>query len=365
MSLTGALLVCEKVDRYRSMGAFGKPAYQSHVQLRAMLLAQRKPHLANYFARPVYDADLGELQWMAELPGAARRLGELDPDERARAVDTMERIRAELLGVAADLRGKEGGGAAFASLLEQAMKVPAQGDFVHLVGEQPVIAFWGFGDETGASLDPSLQTPTAAPTRAPPVQPAACTPVAPPPSPARRRWWPWLLLALLLLVLLLLLARGCAEPPVASAGRKAGQALTIPPGALERGDLSFLDGEWQLGEERLMEYKDSPNNIVGSGRNLLRFGPDGKGTAVMTERQRHPGTQRTGTPFPECSGTLRARTDGKKLYFEQAPCEVPGQAGQGFNGSKHECVRSPEGRTTCYNVNDDGHRWEAPLRRLE
>ena len=34
---TGALLAHDQADRYRSFGAFGKPAYQSHVQLRAML----------------------------------------------------------------------------------------------------------------------------------------------------------------------------------------------------------------------------------------------------------------------------------------------------------------------------------------
>ena len=90
MTLSGALLARDKIDRYRSMGAFGKPAYQSHVQLRAMLLSQRKPALANYFAKPTYDPDLGELRWTAEVPGAARRLNELGPDEFVRGVETAK-----------------------------------------------------------------------------------------------------------------------------------------------------------------------------------------------------------------------------------------------------------------------------------
>ena len=376
MNLSGALLARDKVDRYRSMGAFGKPAYQSHVQLRAMLLAQRKPELANYFARPVHDAELGELQWRAELPGVARRAHELVPDERARGAEAMARIRAELRAFIAELRRgpAQGGGAAFASLFEQAMKVPAQGDFVHFVGVQPVIAFWGFEDQTGASLDPLARLPEPA-ANAPAAQPAPVLRAVPPMDPApattgarprvRRRWGWWLLSALLLAALLLLLTRGCNEQTLPTAGRQAGQALTIPPGALERGDLSFLDGEWQLGADRLTEYKDHPGNIVGSGRNVLRFDRDGKGTASMVERQRHAGNQRSGSAFPDCSGALRARTDGKTLFFEQGECQVPGRTGMGFNGSRHECARSPEGRTICYNLNDDGHRWEAPLRRLQ
>ena len=372
MSLSGALLARDKIDRYRSMGAFGKPAYQSHVQLRAMLLAQRKPELANYFARPVHDAELGELQWRAEVPGAARRLHELGPDELTRGSEAMARIRAELLAFIAELRRgpAQGGSNAFASLFEQAMKVPAQGDFVHFVGAQPVISFWGFEDETGASLDPAARLPRSL-AHAPAPTPSAMAPMDDTPAAAgpvpreQRRWGWWLLLALLALPLWLSLSRGCNEPPLPDAGREAGQALTIPPGALERGDLSFLEGDWQLGADRLTEYKDHPSNIVGSGRNVLRFGRDGKGTASMIERQRHAGNQRSGTAFPDCNGTLRAHTDGKTLYFEQGECQVPGRPGMGFDGSRHECVRSSEGRTICYNLNDDGHRWEAPLRRLQ
>ena len=376
MNLSGALLARDKVDRYRSVGAFGKPAYQSHVQLRAMLLARRKPELANYFARPVHDAELGELQWRAELPGMARRMHELGPEEQAQATEAMVRIRAELLAFVAELRrgSAQGGGAAFASLLEQAMKVPAVGDFVHFVGTQPVIAFWGFEDQTGASLDPAARLPAADANG--PAAPAAAVPAAVAPLdevPAtthplrhgRRRWAWWLLLPLLPAALWLAFGRGCAQQAPPTAQRKAGQALTIPPGALERGDLSFLEGDWQLGADRLTEYRDHPTNIVGSGRNVLHFGRDGKGTTSMVERQRHAGNRRSGTAFPDCSGSLRAHTDGKKLFFEQGECQVPGRPGMGFDGSRHECVLSPDGRTICYNLNDDGHRWEAPLRRLE
>jgi len=375
MISTGSQLAHDKVDRYRSMGAFGKPAYQSHVQLRAMLLAQRRTELANYFARPTYDPDSGELRWTAELAGRVRRLAELGPDEFVRGVERIGRVHAELLAFIAELRRKggtqPGGAAAFASLLEQAMKVPAQGDFLYFVGEQPVIAFWGFEDLQRGSVDPALQAPQpAAPARAqaPVAPPEAPAPVAVPLAPTRRRrgwWWLlWLLLALPLLAALLWLPRACAPlAPVAggvpeTAGRSAGAPLEIPPGALERGDLAFLAGLWQLGEERLNAYQGRPDNVVGTDRLVLRFGSDGTGTNHAVERLRH------GKPAPDCSGGLQARTDGRKLTIERLACEVPGQPGQTVMGSRHECLIEANGKTMCYGVNKDGVRWEAPLRRL-
>ncbi len=377
---TGTQIAHDKVDRYRSMGAFGKPAYQSYVQMRAMLLTQRKPALANYFAKPTYDPDLGELRWTAELPGAARRLGELGPDEFVRGVDSMGRIHAELQTFIGELRskggGQPGGAAAFASLLEQAMKVPAQGDFLYFVGEQPVIAFWGFEDLTRGSVDPAAQAPQlaapaapAAPVVEPVVAPPALAPVVA--EKRKRPWWwwlLWLLLALLLVALLLFLVKSCMPtPPLAmgaggvpdTKGHKADRMLEIPPGALEKGDLSFLDGVWQLGEERLNAYQGSPDNVVGSDRLVLKFGKDGTGTNHAVERLRR------GARVPDCSGSLRARTDGKKLYFERLGCEVPGSSQNSVMGSQHECLVEANGKTMCYGINKDGVRWEAPLRRMQ
>lgn len=370
--MDGEQLAQDKVDRYRSMGAFGKPVYQSHVQLRAMLLAQRDTTLADYFARPTYDPEAGELRWHAARPGPARRLQDLPPEDAQRAGAEMQRIRDALLGFIAQLRrqggGQPGGAAAFASLLEQAMKVPQQGDFRYVVGTQPVIAFWGFEDASGASVDPAAAAAVPVAPAAPPTPPAEPAAVPLPVAAPRRRvaWWWWLLgllLALLLAAALLLLPKACTSTPPAAApdtaGRAAGAPLAIPPGALERGDLSFLQGTWQLGEERLRAYQDRPDNVVGSDRLVLRFGSDGTGTNHAVERLRH------GRPVADCAGGLKARTDGKKLFFERLSCDVPGQPGLGVNGSKHECVLEAGGRTMCYGINHDGVRWEAPLRRLQ
>jgi len=67
---------------------------------------------------------------------------------------------------------------------------------------------------------------------------------------------------------------------------------------------------------------------------------------------------------PDCSGPLKARTDGKKLYFERMGCNVSGSSQNSVMGSQHECLVE-NGKTMCYGVNKDGVRWEAPLRRMQ
>lgn len=218
---TGALLARDKIDRYRSFGAFGKPAYQSYVQMRAMLRSKKGDGLANYFAKPTYDPDAGELRWTAEVGGPVRSLQQLQGEEFQQGVDALNRVHQQLAEFVQELRrqpqaqgapGQPGGAAAFASLLEQAMKVPSSGDFLFFVGDQPVIAFWGFTDPDGRSVDPAVLAPRLAAVPEAPVAPAAELPPPVPVAARKRPWWwwlLWLLLALLLLALLLLLPRAC------------------------------------------------------------------------------------------------------------------------------------------------------------
>ena len=225
----GALLAQDPVDRYRSFGAFGKPAYQSHVQMRAMLRTQRGLRVANYFAKPTYDPDSGVLRWTSEVPGPARAWHDMTPEEQAQHAPDKVLIHGELVGLIKELREKgggaeQGGAAAFANLLEQAMKVPADDRFTYFVGDQPMIAFWGFSDASGASVVASAQpTPGAAARPLDASLDAPITPplLAPPPLPQakKRPWWwwlLWLLLALLLLALLFFLLPRACTPTVPS-----------------------------------------------------------------------------------------------------------------------------------------------------
>lgn len=381
---TGTLLAQDKIDRFRPFGAFGKPAYQSHVQLRAMLLSKLGPKYANYFAKPVHDPDTGDLRWMSELAGEARSWESLSPDEQSLLAGHKEDVRSRLLQYASELRtqgaGQPGGASAYGSLLEQAMKVPAQGNFLYFVGEQPMITFWGFETQTGGSVDAAMASAPYAEAIAVP------SPTAMDEQKKRPRWW-WLLWLLLLLLLLAILVgmRACSPTPPAvtptvlppipapppplpkppeppkppdTRGLQPQAGLKIPPNALKRGDLSFLEGLWQLGDQALSAYQGSPNNVIGKDRLTMQFGRNGTGTNFATERIRR------GQSVPDCAGMATARTDGTKLYIERGLCSTRGDDSS-VNGSKMECEVEASGETVCYVVNNDGHRWKAPLRRLK
>lgn len=294
---TGAQIAHDKIDRFRSLGAFGKPAYQSHVQLRAMLRAKRGERAANYFARPTYDPELGELRWNAEVAGPARGWHEMSEQEQAdRALD-LEVIHSQLKSYAGELReqsgGDPGGAASFASLLEQALRVPKSGQFLYFVGDQPVIAFWGFEDHDGISVDPAAQAPRyAAP--AAPITPVAGAPAAiaaaavPVAERKKRPWWWWLLwalLALLLLALLLLLPKACT-----------------PEGTLDLG--------------RIMPGASAPDAAVpalpGASTPEARLGPDGQPLPTMP-----------GGAVPDGSVPPLGAASGPALGPDGRPADVP------------------------------------------
>lgn len=391
MTRPAPVLALDSLVHVRPLGAFGVPAYQSHAQLQALLNARKRADLAAYFSTPLHDPERGEIRWVAPMAGEARRWSQLDPDARARARERLQAVHQGLLEQISQLSSAPatgpGGGRAFAELLGHAMQVPATGEHLHFMADQPVIDFWGFADARGLSVDPALQclsgrdTPPEPAPPAPAVLPTPPAPLPPPASQAPARPWRWrralLALAAGLGLLALLLAFGslgrCSDRPAPAAeptpprteGRKAEQALDIPPGALERGDLSFLEGDWQLGDDRLIQYWDTPDQVTGSGRRVLSFGRDGTGRAHFVERRQHGRGQTDGPAYPPCSGSMRASTDGRVLVIDQGPCEVADNKGSGTGPSRQECRRTETGRTLCESVNQsDGRRWQAHLNRL-
>jgi hypothetical protein len=310
---TGALIAHDKVDRYRPLGAFGKPAYQSHVQLRAMLLAKRGPRFANYFAKPTYDADTGELRWTAEVPGEARAWHEMSAEEQAQRALDLEAVRSGLASYAQELRAQasaeRGGTQAFASLLEQALKVPAQGSFLYFVGEQPVIAFWGFETHAGGSVDAAALAPQFAPRGLPPEPPRPLGGVAAAGAAAadlslhrRRPWWWWLLwalLALLLLIALLLALRACTtDPPVATDVPFTG--AQEPDKSLTERDTPPLDsgGQPDLAGPR---DSDAAKSAIVEGRDA-GTGPDElalRGADARADTKGLPGDESSRSGLPD------------------------------------------------------------------
>lgn len=192
----GAFLAESPIDGHRPLGAFGQPVHMSYVQLRAAVAQRLGERAANLFARPQVDDRAGVIRWVAPVDGEARRWGDLSPEEQADYALDLQVMRAEFDNYLTELRAADGG-EAFASVLENALKTPNDGH-LHMVGDQPVMTFWGFTELGGESFAPLSAAP-------PPVAPAAAVAGAAAAEPARRGWLWWLLPLLLLLLLLLLL----------------------------------------------------------------------------------------------------------------------------------------------------------------
>jgi len=317
---TGPLLAHDKIDRYRPLGAFGRPAYESYVQLRAMLVAKRGARFANYFAKPNYEAATRELRWTAEVPGTARGWHEMTPEEQAQRALDLEVVRSGLGSFAQELRAQSsrepGGSQAFASLLEQALKVPAQGNFLYFVGDQPVIAFWGFETQGGGSVEPAALAPgyaavplagAGAAAAAAPAAGVAATAAAAGGAAVlaqKRPWWwllLWVLLGLLLLLGLLWLLRSCtdrvpvtpdlpfANKDTAPSDKIPGDAASIPgdPGVVIPGDGRRADGV-------LADGRDSPGFVPGDAAD--------SGAGVDVPREPRPDLPGAGTTDPPLAG---------------------------------------------------------------
>jgi hypothetical protein len=392
-------LMLVPADRYATLGAFGSPVHHQHAQLRALLLARRRKDLADYFARPVQDDETGEIRWLSECEGELTRFDQMSQAQAQQARERLGRIQADLAGLSATLKSmpvaaqsSPGAGPAFASVLDAAQRVPDTGDFLFMVGDQPVIAFWGFRDHHGTGVIPSPVMP-AAPQAA---QPKPAT-VEPPRAAAaisetseRSGWLPWLWWLLGLLLLLLALGwwlwhhQEPAAPPEAAAvtepsrseapsasnalpatqGREARDPIAIDAEALARGDLSFLQGLWQVGRGRISIYSGSPDNVTGSARDVLEFGPDGRGRHHTLEGMQHGRGQTSGPPIEPCSGDLEARIQGKALLIDLGPCITPGSGERQYAPRRFECVIAGQGATECKTANADGHRWQTDLLRI-
>ncbi|MFZ9406533.1 MAG: hypothetical protein ACO26U_05500 [Burkholderiaceae bacterium] len=391
-------LMTGPADRHATLGAFGSPIHHQHAQLRAMLMARQRKDLADYFARPIQDTDSGEIRWLAEIEGTPCRFEQLGPQDASAVRDKLARIQADLAALARTFRSLPGAaqasagtGPAFAALLEGAQRVPETGDFLFAVDGQPVIAFWGFRDHQGQGVIPSPPPLPVAPAPAtrPPASPvvqavAANKPVA---DSTRRRWPAWLgwLLALLLVSAVLAWwffhrteadqAAQVQSPPQVSSdptrqalpateGREAQAPMAISPEALARGDLSFLQGLWQVGKGRISLYAGSPDNVTGSARDVLEFGPDGRGRHHTLEGMSHGRGETRGPPIEPCSGDLSASVKGKTLLVDLGPCMTEGSAKPQYSARRFECSISEQGATECKTVNHDGHRWKTDLLRI-
>src|SRR3981081_1482952 len=197
----------------RPLGVRGDPLHAVASQLLAVIRRRLGDGPADLLADPQLRETGDGIDWYAVRSGPVRRLGDLDENERATILATVESHLDSIRSLGAQLKDSSASEEArlIGRSLELATARPSD-DFVYVVDGQPVIAAWGYEADAAASLQSAF---AAAPDPEPPG-PAAILASAPAVLPARIGWTPWLsalLFGLLLLLLLLMtswLLRACS-----------------------------------------------------------------------------------------------------------------------------------------------------------
>jgi len=196
----------------RPLGVRGDPLHAVANQLLAVIRRRLGDGPADLLAEPQLRETGDGIDWYAARSGPVRRLADLDENERANVLATVDSHLESIRTLGAQLKDSSGSEEArlIGRSLELATTRPSD-DFVYVVDGQPVITAWGYEADAAASLKAFAPPPVPMSPR-----PAAILASAPVLLPARIGWAPWvsaLLFGLLLLLLLLItswLLRACS-----------------------------------------------------------------------------------------------------------------------------------------------------------
>jgi hypothetical protein len=393
------------------LGVSASPVHILHARVRGVLLNRLGPQHAELFAMPLAGAD-GRISWSTELQGVAQRASALPEPERARLLQRHGRLVADIRTLAGTMAGEGPSSMLVSQVLHHSVRTPP-GDWLFSVGGQPVMTLWGHAAPGEVPAEAPAQPAALIASQALAAGPIRADSTREPgPQDRRPAFNPWWLLPVLAALPLIALAwwllrheaeslpapglqaqidtarqtnaelarlleerqrpsLQCTPDPVQretppdpnravssrTEGRRATDPLRLPPGALEKGDLSFLAGLWQVGDDRVEVYRSSDplRTTTGSERTVFEFDAQGGGRMHSVERMRHGPLETRGPAVPDIATPARVQTDGKSL---QIIVESP------LGATRFECVPSLSGDAECTIVNRDGHRWEAPLRRI-
>ena len=192
------------VGEMQALGAFGRPVHSLYAQLRAVVETRLSPRHAGLFAEPVLHSADNRIDWYAPAGGAALRLSALPPDQAAAVLATLQQLAADLSSLSAELAASTSDSdQALGHLIGLALSTPDD-SHIFVVGDQPVLTFWGFARRGGG-----VQTAPLYGYGGQAAQPAAAAPAIAATVAARGSALPWLMwsfagLLLLIAVLLLL-----------------------------------------------------------------------------------------------------------------------------------------------------------------
>ncbi|WP_295449767.1 hypothetical protein [uncultured Thiodictyon sp.] len=364
--MTGALLESGTLTEFEPLGTGGETLFGAAPELRAAIERRLGAEVAACFAVPQQNAYGDTLDWYAPERGPVTPWATLSDAQRAAVLEHIEALRRQVLGLSRALVGESRHDVRnFGRLLEHAATVPDE-SHLFLVGQRPVLAFWGFRRR-------GRNSNTLVPVGAKPIgrehaDDKGTIAFAPPPPPgtpkrpgaAHRRWW-WLLAAVLGLTLIAgllwrILVPSCCAPPPSLAGpptphRPAAtteappEPLVLPPAAIASGSTDFLTGRWQASSDALV---DSDSRLPLT----LAYELDrGAGTVTVTEQS-----------GSVCRASVAAAFTGETLTFTpRGEIRCPNRAT--FYGVTVTCRPSTEQRAVCTGRFPDGKAFHVALGR--
>ena len=193
---SGPLLQSGHLSVYTALGEVGYPVYSAAPQIRLAIARQIGQDAADFLAIPKHHVDGKSIDWYAPVSGDIVPWSAASPEEQALLTGQIEQFRARIAEHAQKIRASaaEGDQRVFGLLLEQATRIPDE-THLFLVGNKPVITFWGFvkaGDDRRRDVLGQLRG----------GKPIVTPPMA---EPVHAGGWRWLAFLLPLLLLLLLL----------------------------------------------------------------------------------------------------------------------------------------------------------------
>ena len=142
---SGPLLHSGSFSDYTPLGEVGYPVYSAAPQIRLAVARQIGQDAADFLAVPKHHLEGKSIDWYAPVSGDIVPWSAASPEERAQLIGQIEQFRARIAEHAQKIRASaaEGDQRVFGLLLEQATRIPDETN-LFLVGNKPVITFWGF-----------------------------------------------------------------------------------------------------------------------------------------------------------------------------------------------------------------------------
>ncbi|WP_345945682.1 SrfA family protein [Sodalis sp. dw_96] len=142
--LRSAFLRSGSLDGILALGEDGQPVYASALQLRETLRLRGQRQLLDCLAIPQPHEQGERLDWYSPIEGKVTSWAAASDRQRASALHQLELCQATVADISRRAqRAEKAAQKLFGMLLAKALQFPDQ-NHVYLVGNKPVLTFWGF-----------------------------------------------------------------------------------------------------------------------------------------------------------------------------------------------------------------------------